>query len=503
MSDPIAQQTRLGQYLIDEGLVSEQAVDAALMEQKVTHDPLGVILVRNQFLSYRDMLKALLTIAPSRIAREQLYSARVPQDLLREYSTMLVADTEDHLYAATLGREREVRALLEPYFPGQSIRFVGANAEQIDEYLDRLAQMSDEDTSEVDKLLRDALAAGVSDVHIHPRRDSYLVRMRHLGVLRLHYEGTTEEYQKLVARIKDRARMDLAERRIPQDGGFQVEFRGRLVDMRVATIPVVNGEKVVIRLLDPDSVQPNIEGLGISRLNHWLEGVSRSDGLCLICGPTGSGKTTTLNATVRNMDRFGRSIYTAEDPVEYQIAYTDQVNINDAVGLDFARAVKAFLRADPDSIMVGEIRDLDTARNALKAAETGHLTLGTLHTESIIGAVGRLRDIGVAAHELKYLLRAILVQRLMRTLCTECGGKGCEKCFNSGYGARTVISECHYFPGIQEVEELLEGKQSWPSMVADAVDKYEQGLTDQRELFRVFGSEAARELDRRGIKVEG
>ncbi|MFN4262030.1 MAG: GspE/PulE family protein, partial [Gemmataceae bacterium] len=175
--------------------------------------------------------------------------------------------------------------------------------------------------------------------------NSYTVFFRHLGVRRIVHEGDLEEYNMLVARIKDLSRMDLAERRIPQDGGYSMEYNGKLVDLRVATLPVGSAEYVVIRLLDPDRVQPNLDKLGITRVDEWRKGVSRPDGLCLICGPTGSGKTTTLNASIREMDRFASSIFTLEDPVEYRIPYIGQVNINQPLGLDFARGIRAFMRS--------------------------------------------------------------------------------------------------------------------------------------------------------------
>ena len=294
--------------------------------------------------------------------------------------------------------------------------------------------------------------------------------------------------------------MDLAERRIPQDGGVQVENNGRLSDMRVATLPTPDGqENIVIRLLDPDRIQPSLNLLGITRVDQWRMGVSRPEGICLICGPTGSGKTTTLNASVREMNRFEKAIYTVEDPVEYRIPYVGQININQPVGLDFARSIRAFMRADPDIIIVGEIRDVETARNAIKAAETGHLVLGTLHTSTIRGAIDRLRDIGVSADEMRYILRTVLVQRLVRTLCPSCKGEGCDDCFQSGYGGRTIVSECNYFPSVKEVDALIDGEITWPTMAEDAVLKIKEGMTDIKEVYRVFGEEAVPHLIREGF----
>jgi len=195
------------------------------------------------------------------------------------------------------------------------------------------------------------------------------------------------------------------------------------------------------------------------------------------------------------MNRFEQAIFSAEDPVEYRISYTGQVNTNPLLGLDFAKSVRAFMRADPDVIVLGEIRDAETARNAVKAAETGHLVLATLHTGSIFGAVQRLKDLDIPAFELRYLLRTILVQRLVRTYCTKCRGAGCPLCFNKGYAGRTLVTEAAYFSTEKEVNSLLEGNSWWPRMVEDAVLKYSQGLTSYEEVKRVFGAEAIELLD--------
>ena len=262
-----------------------------------------------------------------------------------------------------------------------------------------------------------------------------------------------------------------------------------VVDARVATVPTVNGEIVVIRLLDPDRANVKLGELGISRVDEWKVATNYPFGLCLVCGATGSGKTTTLNATVREMDRFGRAIRTVEEPVEYRIPYVGQVNVNRIVGLDFAQALRAFMRADPDVIILGEVRDLETASLTLRAAETGHLVMATLHTGTIRGTFGRMRSLGVAPVDIQPLLRGILVQRLIRTLCIACRGAGCHICFGSGYAGRTIVSECVSFRSEVEVRRAQEGEQWWPSMVEDALTKVESGTTTVDELKRVFHSE--------------
>lgn len=490
-------QNTLAAYLLENDLIKPHALQAALAEQAVTQEKLGVILTRGGFLSRQGLMAAILATSPKEIQGESVFTARVPEQVLLDLKTMVVAETPSKVYLSTLTSEKQARVILQPYYPEAELVFVGAVIEKVDAYLDALrATLQDED-SLVDKILRRALNEGASDIHILPRYNSYTVFFRYLGVRHHVHEGTLDEYNSLAARIKDLSRMDLAERRIPQDGGFSQEFNGKLVDFRVATIPVNNSENIVIRLLDPDRAHPSLNGLGITRVGDWRKGVSRSDGLCLICGPTGSGKTTTLNATLKELDRFEMAIDTLEDPVEYRLPYLVQVNTNPQLGLDFARGIRAFMRSDPDVIVVGEIRDAETARNAIKAAETGHLVIGTLHTRTIHGATQRLRDLDVAPNELRYVLRSVLVQRLLRMTCTHCQGAGCPACRNTGYASREIVSECAYFPGEKDVERMLAGEFFWPSMLEDAVLKWESGKTDAREVIREFGAEGLRLINER------
>jgi general secretion pathway protein E len=489
----------LAEYLVKKKLVSQMAMEAALAEQKVTHERLGLILNRSGFIQRKTLFEAILATNPDKMQGEQIFSNRVPTNVLTELRAMIVAETDTEVFIATTSSEFAVKYTLAPYYPNTRINFVAVNHEALDSYLTDLNTLMSEDNNLVDRLLRQAARDNVSDIHIIPRYSSFSVFFRHLGVRRLVHEGTLDEYNTLASRLKDLSRMDLAERRIPQDGGFSTDYDGKMLDLRVATLPTANSEYIVIRLLDPDRVQPSLDGLGVTGVLDWRKGVSRPDGLCLICGPTGSGKTTTLNASIKEMDRFGRAIFSIEDPVEYRIPYVGQVNANPTLHLDFARAVRAFMRSDPDVIILGEVRDAETARNAVKAAETGHLVLATLHTGSIFGAVQRLRDLEVPAHELRYLLRTILVQRLMRIYCVSCGGKGCVKCSHTGYGGRTVVSECAYFAGEKEVSALLNGDKWWNSMIEDGVLQAVNGRTSAEEVVRVFGAEAEPLLIEKGL----
>lgn len=482
-------------YLKNNSLVGQDAIDAAYSEQKITGRDISLILVRNGFVRQAQMVEAILSATPEHIDGETVFVNAIPAKLLIDSRTIMLAETTDNLVAATLSDEKQVAMDISEYDP-RPIIFRPASVERIDTYLTELERMeaADED-SLLDRLLRQALRHNFSDVHILPRHESYTIQGRYLGKLQLFHEGDLNEYNMLCARIKDRSHMDLSERRIPQSGGFGVEYKRRIVDMRVEAIPVAEGEKIVIRLLDPDAVNPRLDALGISRLAEWRKGFTRRNGLCLICGPTGSGKTTTLNSTVREMDRFGTHICTIEDPVEYAVPYITQVSVNYTVGLDFSKALRSFLRLDPDVIIQGEVRDEETAALAIKAAETGHLVLATLHTSSISASIERLAYLGVSNADLKYLLRSVLVQNLVRVVCDDCAGQGCSRCQDTGFTSRTIVSECAYFPDENAVEALVNGERDWPLLIEDAIEKYQQGMTTRAEIERVFAEEAAPYLD--------
>lgn len=503
MNNNLSRDELLEQYLFDHNLIKKDALHAAKMEQSVTEAHLGDVLVRNGFLQHDDLVTALLSITNKNLMNEEKIVQHVPPELFYELRFKIAAETVKEVYVATMGSEEEVAYKLKPYFPHQNIVFVDASPEGIESYIAKLATIHDSEASILEKIIRDGIHMGASDIHLVQRDESYTVFYRNLGVAKIHYEGPIKEFLSLAARIKDRSKMDMAEKRKPQDGGFDLEYNGRKVSLRVASVPILAGESIVMRILDPEKANLPLEILGISELDDWRRGSKRLEGLNLICGMTGSGKTTTLTATLRELDRFGKVIYTAEDPVEHRIPYVRQLNINEQVGLDFSRALKAFMRADPDVIILGEVRDDNTARNAIKAAETGHLVFATLHTSSILGAVNRMRDLGVPLYELKSVLRSVMAQTLIRTLCKECHGNGCPKCEGRGYGGRTVVSECYYFKSEEEVNDIMEErKPRWKTMVEDAFEKLKLGLTDKKEFIRVFGPEAEDLILDRGHELD-
>lgn len=488
---------RLGEFLISEGLVNEKIIHTALEQQAISGELLGDILVSNGFISQKQKIDALRVVDVEQLASENTLITRCPSECLIETQSMIFVEDDDEVYIASLQRKEDVERRLRPFYPDQTLKWFPLDIDALDSYMDKLAQMgaSLSEYNRLEWLIKTGLLMGASDVHIQPRVKSYSVFTRIDGRLLHRYEGTLDEFKRILSQIKDRSNIDQAEKRIPQDGGFQIEHNGRGVDLRVATTPTIDGEKVVIRILDPTNTVTNVEDIGITRVSEWKKGTSEIDGICLICGPTGGGKTTTLNATVQSMDRFSKSIYTIEDPVEYRIPYIAQVNVNHAVGLDFAKGLKALLRMDPDIITVGEIRDLETAEIAIKAAETGHMVLGTLHTGSIVGALERLRDIGVDPNDVRNLIRSIMVQRLIRKMCPDCKGKGCDMCNNSGHRGRLLISEVAYFENSEQVINANNGVVTWPTLIDDAVLKYKQGLTTKEEVLSL-GEKARVALDK-------
>jgi len=322
----------------------------------------------------------------------------------------------------------------------------------------------------VNRLLLDALQAGASDIHFEPYEASCRVRFRIDGILHEITRPPVNIARRIASRLKIMAQMDISERRLPQDGRVRLRIAdGSAVDFRVNTLPTLWGEKIVLRILDGGNAQLDIDSLGLNNLQReqFLFALQASQGLILVTGPTGSGKTVTLYAGLRVLNTAERNIATAEDPVEINLEGINQVAVNNRIGLDFATALRAFLRQDPDVLMVGEIRDLETAGIAVKAAQTGHLVLSTLHTNSAGETLTRLKNMGVPAFHLATSVRLIVAQRLLRKLCQHCrrplrlprdtlleagfaphqadhlrlfGAGGCEHC-KGGYRGRVGIYE--------------------------------------------------------------
>ena len=301
-------------------------------------------------------------------------------------------------------------------------------------------------------LLTQAAKDGASDIHIEPYERSSAVRFRVDGTLREVVQPNRALHAAMISRLKIMAELDIAEKRLPQDGRISLRIGGRAVDVRVSTLPSSHGERAVLRLLDKAESKFTLEGLGMSgeTLSRFDKLIHQPHGILLVTGPTGSGKTTTLYASLGRIDTGGTNVLTVEDPVEYELAGIGQTQVNAKIDLTFAKALRAILRQDPDVIMIGEIRDFETAQIAIQASLTGHLVLATLHTNDAVSAVTRLTDMGVEPFLLSSSLLGVLAQRLVRKLCTRCRRAdargqyhpvGCAECGHTGYKGRTGVYE--------------------------------------------------------------
>lgn len=373
----------------------------------------------------------------------------------------------------------------------------------------------------INALLTEAIKEGASDIHIEPFEARLTVRFRVDGVLREVLNPPRQLASRLISRVKVMAKLDIAEKRIPQDGRISVRLAGRPVDVRVSTIPSGTGERVVMRLLDKQAGRLNLPQLGMpeTTLTAFDELVHKPHGIILVTGPTGSGKSTTLYAGITRINDRSRNIMTVEDPIEYYLDGIGQTQVNSKVDMSFARGLRAILRQDPDVVMIGEIRDLETAEIAVQASLTGHLVLSTLHTNTAVGAIARLRDMGVEPFLLSSSLIGIMAQRLVRTLCPDCKqpytadarecellktdpgeppilhkSAGCEHCNHSGFRGRTGIYELVIIDDdlrqmIHEeaAEYALEAqaRQTTPSIRADGRANVLAGRTTLEEVLRV------------------
>ncbi len=387
-----------------------------------------------------------------------------------------------------------------------------------------LFSSADENTAAVktaDNIIAQAVQGGASDIHIEPEENGARVRLRTDGVLYEAAELTRPLMQAVVSRIKVLAGMDIAEKRLPQDGSIKLELDGRSIDLRISTLPTILGEKAVVRILDRERFKLNLEELDFSPENLALYRrlYTYGSGIVLLTGPTGSGKTTTLYATLAELNNNERNIVTVEDPVEYRLAGINQVAVNEKAGLTFANGLRSILRQDPDIMMIGEIRDLDTAATAIHAALTGHLVFSTLHTNNAAGAVVRLIDMGIEPFLVASALRGVVAQRLVRRICPHCKtaytaaseerafvnadlqagltlykGTGCDKCRGTGYLGRMAVQEV--LPVVPELKSYIlketqeqalfnEAEKSGAvSMREDGIKKVLQGHTTVAELLR-------------------
>jgi len=496
--------------LVNIGLLTEEQLEFALREQEETGERLSDVLIRLGFLSREDLTQALSAhfgLVPVKLSEYNPTPevvARVPPPLARKYKivplevkdgvlTIALSDPLDFLglenlekmlgtkIKAVLANEREIEQMIN--------RLYGVEEETIDTILEELteqditfAQTVSEVVEEtelaeeapiirlVSLLILEAFRARASDIHVEPMANKLRIRYRIDGVLHEVPAPPKRLEGAIISRIKILAGMDIAEKRLPQDGRIMVNVMGRQLDLRVSSLPGIHGESVVMRILDKSSLLYGLTELGFLEedLERWKSVISLPNGIILVTGPTGSGKTTTLYAVLNELNLPDRKIITIEDPVEYQISGINQLQVKPQIGLTFANALRSILRQSPDIIMVGEIRDTETAEIAVRAALTGHLVFSTLHTNDAAGAVTRLIDMGIKPFLVASALQAVMAQRLVRKVCPKCAepakieepilreieqvvgtleganflrGKGCSECNMTGYRGRTAIFE--------------------------------------------------------------
>ncbi|RED26125.1 type IV pilus assembly protein PilB [Flavobacterium cutihirudinis] len=416
------------------------------------------------------------------VKSEQAYYYRIIPIGKRQNTVLLKTDSDD-----IESLQNELGILLS--FP---VELQSDSKENINRYLStNYRKTNNNSVSEIhysadflEKIVLNAKEIGSSDIHFEPYEKNARVRFRLDGKLKEQFHISVEEYPVIVNKIKIRAQLDISEKRLPQDGRITMATDYQDFDVRVSILPTLHGEKVVLRILSKDTNHIDINSLGFTQkeLTTYLENIKRPNGIVLISGPTGSGKTTTLYATLKQLNVPNTNILTVEDPIEYTLEGINQVQLKENIGLDFAATLRTFLRQDPDIIMVGEIRDVNTANMAIRAALTGHLVLSTIHTNSAWATVSRLIDMGIPSFLIASTLNMSVAQRLVRQLCNFCKKKeeissavfpsgstaskdldfhyvsvGCEHCYHTGYSGRKAIYEI--LPVDGELSSLIKNNQ--------------------------------------------
>jgi type IV pilus assembly protein PilB len=501
----------IGEVLVEEGVLTKNQLDRVLAEQKATGRMLGEMLVEQGIIPPTVMLRVLASqlgvqscqlrhglIDPSLIpliGQEEIERLKaLPLFKVHDRLTVAMAEPQslpriDRLRQLTgckiqpvLAMEASIVEFARKYAGGENDvnAFLATLAESDVEVIDR-ETVDEGPATDLDKMVAGspvvnlvnmamltAIKDGASDIHIEPAKKGTNIRYRIDGVLRDLMKPPSGMHAAVVSRVKVIGKMDIAEKRLPQEGRVRIVAEGRDIDLRVSSMPTLLGEKLVIRVLDKANLRVRLEDLGFrsGALEIFLRVLRQPHGLALVTGPTGSGKTTTLYSALDLLRNPELNIVTVEDPVEYQLDMVNQVQVQESVGMTFAKVLRSMLRQDPDVIMVGEIRDEETARVAVQAALTGHLVLATLHTNDAPGAIARLLDMGIEPYLLSSAINGVVAQRLARTVCAHCEtkyypaesmlrdaglagkpsqvfhkGSGCQRCHNSGYLGRTGIYE--------------------------------------------------------------
>ena len=449
---------KLGELLVEQGKISERDVERTLLAQAEMGDLFGQVLVKLGLVSEQDVAVALseqLDI-PLHLAadypEEPLELEGVAQEFLINNSVVPLSTAEDEVsfvaavpqdpflakaLAMALDKNVSISLGLESDIVGAIERMLQTDDTDEDEFDDQFSGQSDDEFIEqlkdlaseapvirlANQVIHRAVDMGASDIHIEPFEDGLHLRYRVDGVLQDYPDPPAANLAAAIAsRIKLLAHMNIAERRLPQDGRIMIRVKGHELDLRVSTIPTVHGESIVMRVLDRESIRLSLPDMGFSAdtLQRYQELLDRPHGVLLVTGPTGSGKTTTLYASLASLDSEALKIITVEDPVEYQLQGVNQIQVQSQIDLSFARSLRAILRQDPDIIMIGEMRDTETAQIGVQSALTGHLVLSTLHTNTAASAITRLEDMGVERYLITSSVNGVLAQRLVRTLCREC-----------------------------------------------------------------------------------
>ncbi|HRP08095.1 MAG TPA: type IV-A pilus assembly ATPase PilB [Gemmatimonadales bacterium] len=566
---PHAHAERLGDILLEEGLITREQLKAAIAEQQSTHQRLGFVLVKQGAVGELDLTKVLArqyrmpAVDLSRFEVDLSLLALVPADLAakrmvlplrREGRTLTVAVAdpadqglvEDLKFITrfdifpVLAGEHVLRALIDRNYESgdeqlQSIlkemEGVGDDVEVLEadeeEAVSAAALQAAVDDAPVVRLingiLTDAVQRGASDIHVEPFEHELRVRYRIDGALLEVMKPPLKMKAALTSRIKILASLNIAERRVPQDGRLKLKMGSRVIDFRVSTLPVLFGEKIVMRILDKGNLTLDLTKFGFEPKaeQDLMRAILNPYGMVLVTGPTGSGKTTTLYSALQRINTIDTNIMTAEDPVEYNLPGINQVQVRSEIGLTFASALRAFLRQDPNVIMIGEIRDLETGGIAIKAALTGHLVLSTLHTNDAPSTIIRMIDMGIEAFNVASAVNLVVAQRLVRRICGDCRtsvtytdeelhalggdlealrkidfkrGAGCDKCGGSGYRGRAGLYEVMAMsPGVRRsilvggsTSELrdLAVSEGMLTLRMDGIKKLEKGITTLEEVVK-------------------
>ena len=543
---------RLGDILVETGMITEEQLNHTLAN-KSSDEKLGDALLREGYISEQQLIEVLefqlgiphinINQYPIDLEAVQL----VPKDLAKQHLLMPIrkdknkllvamADPLDyfaleelrmatgyHIEPAIAAKDEIYRAITKYYDLQESMEEVLSDlspTETIDE-----ARVTDEDSPVVrlvNQIIANALAQRASDIHFDPQEADFRVRYRVDGILRTERSLPKHMQNIIIARIKIMANLNITENRLPQDGRIKTTINFRPVDIRVSSLPTIFGEKVVMRILDLSNAVNQLERIGFSEnnLKAFVSMLEKPNGIVLITGPTGSGKSSTLYAALNRLNNEEVNIITVEDPVEYQLDGINQIQVNENVGLTFASGLRSILRQDPDIVMIGEIRDTETAQIAIRASLTGHLVLSTLHTNSSVAALTRLVDMGIEPFLISSSMNGVVAQRLVRRVCKDCGeqvpasdrekqlfqsrnmdidvvfrGKGCPSCNFTGYRGRVAIHEVLTVDS--QIRNLISDSASTSTirqyvkekgmkfLIDDGFEKVQKGITTTEEILRV------------------